>query len=120
MIEQNQRELVEKIKSDYTLTEPTKSKIDELKDLDKKVKRPATILAYIYGVLGSLVLGIGMCLAMKIIGSMMALGVAIGLVGIGIVSTTHLVYEAILNSRRSKYADKIVAKSNKLLNETES
>ncbi len=120
MTEKNQKELVEKIRSNYIQETKQKSKLDELKDLDKKVRRPATIVSYVYGILGSLVLGIGLCLAMRVIGNLMALGIVIGLAGIGIVSTTHLVYEGILNKRRSLYADKIVAKSNELLNETES
>lgn len=112
MTEKNQKELVEKIRSNYIQETKQKSKLDELKDLDKKVRRPATIVSYVYGILGSLVLGIGLCLAMRVIGNLMALGIVIGLAGIGIVSTTHLVYEGILNKRRSLYADKIVAKSN--------
>ena len=120
MTEKNQKELVEKIRSNYIQETKQKSKLDELKDLDKKVRRPATIVSYVYGILGSLVLGIGLCLAMRVIGNLMALGIVIGLAGIGFVSTTHLVYEGILNKKRSLYADKIIEKSNELLNETES
>ena len=120
MTEQNQKELVEKIRSNYIQEPKQKTKLEELKSLDKKVKKPATIISYIFGVLGSLVLGTGMCLAMKVIGNLMPLGIVIGLFGIGMVSTTHLLYEVILNNRKRKYADKIVAASNELLNETES
>ena len=120
MTEQNQKELVEKIRSNYIQEPKQKTKLEELKSLDKKVKKPATIISYIFGVLGSLVLGTGMCLAMKVIGNLMPLGIVISLFGIGMVSTTHLLYESILNGRKRKYADKIVAASNELLNETES
>ena len=61
---------IQKIRSSYEEREITK--LDELKALDKKVKRPAQIFAYVYGSISSLVLGTGMCLAMKVIGNSMA------------------------------------------------
>jgi hypothetical protein len=87
-----------------------------LKELDKKVKRPAQIFAYVYGSLSSLVLGAGMCLAMKIIGNSMALGIGIGLVGIALTLTTYPLFKAILKKRKSKYAPKIFKLSDSLLN----
>ena len=50
---------IERIRASYVQREVTK--LDELKKLDKKVKRPAQIFAYVYGSLSSLVLGTGMC-----------------------------------------------------------
>ena len=58
---------IQRIRASYT--EKEMSKLDELKALDKKVKRPAQIFAYVYGSLSSLVLGTGMCFAMKVIGT---------------------------------------------------
>lgn len=105
---------IERIRASYTEKEITK--LDELKELDKKVKRPAQIFAYVYGSLSSLVLGTGMCLAMKVIGSSMALGIIIGLVGIGITLTTYPIFKAILKKRKNKYAPKIFELSDSLLN----
>jgi hypothetical protein len=48
-----EKNTVEKIRSSYT--EKTVSKLDELRELNKKVERPAKIFAYIYGVIGALV-----------------------------------------------------------------
>lgn len=108
---------IEKIKANYIEKTKEKSKIEELKELDKKVKKPALIFAYIYGIVGSLVLGTGMCLAMKIIGSMMAFGIVVGLVGIGMVSSTYTLYKKILQRRKSKFSQEIIEKSDELLNE---
>ena len=105
---------VERIRKQYTEKELTK--IDELRALDKKVKRPATVFAYIFGIIGSLVLGTGMCLAMEVIGNMMLLGIAIGLVGIAWVSLTHPIYKAILKARKKKYSEKIFQISDSILN----
>ena len=96
---------VQKIKNQYETKQQTK--IDELKQLDKKVKKPARVFAYVFGTIGALVLGGGMCLAMKVIGDMMIAGIGIGLVGIGMVSCNYSMYKAVLDIRKSKYANQI-------------
>ena len=107
----------EKLISEYSQKES--SALDELKNLDKKVKKPALIFAYVFGSIGALVLGVGMCLAMKIIGGttiLMALGIIIGLVGICMVSINYPLFNTILRNRKSKYSAEIIKKSNELLN----
>jgi hypothetical protein len=104
---------VKKIQGEYLPKERTK--LDELKALDKKVKFPAEVFAYSFGSAGALVLGTGMCLAMKVIGNMMGLGIAIGLVGIGLVTANYFLYKKILKSRKSKYAKQINELAEELL-----
>lgn len=105
---------IKRIRASYTPREITK--FDELKELDKKVKRPAQIFAYVYGSISSLVLGTGMCFAMKVIGNSMALGIGIGLIGISLTLTTYPIFKAILKRRKNKYAPKIFELSDSLLN----
>ena len=105
---------IQKIRSSYETKKITK--LDELKALDKKVKRPATIFAYLYGSISSLVLGAGMCLAMKVIGNSMALGIGIGLAGIVLVLTTYPIFKAILKARKNKFSKQIFELSDSLLN----
>lgn len=105
---------IEKICASYTEKEVTK--LDELKQLDKKVKRPAQIFAYVYGSVSSLVLGTGMCLAMKVIGNSMALGIIIGVVGIALTLTTYPIFKVILKKRKEKYASQIFELTDSLLN----
>ena len=114
MMKTNQQ-TIENIRAGYMPKE--KTKLDELKALDKKVKRPAGIFAYAYGALSSLVLGTGMCMAMKVIGGGMALGVCVGVVGIALTLTTYPLYKAILKSRKNKYSKQIFELSDNLLNE---
>ena len=109
-----QIETIERIRASYTEKEVTK--LDELKQLDKKVKCPAQIFAYVYGSVSSLVLGTGMCLAMKIIGNSMALGIIIGVVGIALTLTTYPIFKTILKKRKEKYASQIFELSDSLLN----
>ena len=44
------------------------SKVKALKRLDIKAKSPANIFAYTFGIAMSLVLGVGMCLSMQVLG----------------------------------------------------
>ena len=105
---------IERIRASYEEKENTK--LDELKDLDKKVKRPAQIFAYTYGSLSSLVLGTGMCLAMKVLGNSMALGIGVGVFGIALTISTYPIFKVILKRRKNKYAPKIFELSDSLLN----
>ena len=116
--------LVQKIRTQYTEKENTQ--LDELKALDKKVKKPANVFAYTFGTIGALVLGSGMSLAMNVIDpgtyygitigeNMMLPGIIIGLAGIAMVSVNYPIYKGILNSRRNKYADKIIALSDQIM-----
>ncbi len=109
-----ENEKVEEIRAQYLPVERTK--LDDLKALNKKVKAPAEITAYTVGTVGALVLGTGMCLAMKVIGNAMPLGIVIGVVGIAMVSINYFLYKKILQKRKQKYAEKILRLSDDLLN----
>lgn len=58
------------------------SAADRLRGLDRKVHMPARAFAWTFGVVAALVLGVGMCLAMGVIGDLFAWGIVIGCVGI--------------------------------------
>lgn len=111
----NKKEYLEQIREQYA--EKTTTKLDELKALDRKVKLPAEVFGYTFGVLGSLVLGVGMCLAMKVIGNLMPLGIVVGVLGIAMVSVNYFIYKGILNKRKKKYSEKVLQLSAELLND---
>lgn len=108
---------VQKINSEYSPAQVTK--LDELKKLDKKVKLPARLAACSAGMAGALVLGTGMCLCMKAIGDLFALGVAAGCTGIALCVASYFIYKAVLKSRKKKYGGKIIELSGELLNEAD-
>ncbi len=112
-MEQNQE--VAKIQEEYMPKQSTK--LDELKALDKRVKLPAQAFGYTFGSIGALVLGAGMCLAMKVIGNMMPLGIVIGVAGIAMVTANYFLYNKILKKRKQKYAKEILALSKEILGE---
>ena len=84
------------------------SKVVALRKLDARAKRPAAIFTYTFGIAAALVLGIGMCFAMKVIGdrstAMMVLGIVIGLVGIACMSVNYPLYKKFLAKGKQKYA----------------
>ena len=115
----NEKETVKRIQEEYM--PKGQNKMEELLALNAKVKRPAEIFAYTFGSIGSLVLGTGMCFAMKVIGATlsfaMPMGIAIGVAGIAMVTANWFMYKKILKSRKKKYAEKVLALSNELLAE---
>lgn len=119
MTHNDQEFLVQKIRTQYT--EKQHTQLDALKELDAKVKRPANVFAYIYGSLGTIVMGAGMSLVMTEIGAILGLagtmvpGIAIGVAGMAMVLTTYPIYKRILSSRKKKYAPQILELSEKIM-----
>lgn len=104
----------ERLREEYS--KKPKTGLDEAKKLDQKCKLPAYIFAYTFGILGALILGIGMCLAMEVIASgpvMVAVGVIVGIIGIIMVSINYPIYNKILKARKEKYASSIILALNK-------
>jgi len=93
------------------------TKLDELKSLDKEARRGATVFAYVFGTIGALVLGFGMCVAMKVIlEDLMLAGIIIGLIGIAMVGVNYSIYQKMLTNSKRKYKDRIEKLSKELLN----
>ena len=110
--------MVEKIRSQYT--DKAYSELDALKALDAKVKKPAKVFGYTYGSIGAIIMGAGMSLVMTEIGVMLGMnetlipGIAVGIVGLILCCTTYPIYKKILNSRKKKYAGKIMELSDRI------
>ena len=111
--------LVQKIRTQYTEKEHTG--LDELKELDTKVKRPENVFAYIFGSISAIIMGSGMSLVMTDIAETVGIenpmlyGIIIGIVGMFMAIINYPIYKGILGSRRKKYADKIIALSDKIM-----
>ncbi|MBQ7860533.1 MAG: hypothetical protein IJ347_10475 [Faecalibacterium sp.] len=117
----NEKEfLIQQIRTQYTAKQHTE--VDQLKELDNKVKRPAVVFAYVYGSISALVMGSGMSLVMTEIGAMLGLadtmvpGIVIGIVGMVMALTTYPLYNKVLSARRKKFAPQILELSEKILN----
>lgn len=111
--------LVQKIRTQYTEKEHTQ--LDELKELDAKVKRPANVFAYVFGSISAIIMGSGMSLVMTDLGSTLGMenamvpGIVIGVIGMIMAIANYPIYKKMLASRRAKYADRIMELSNKIM-----
>lgn len=88
------------------------SKVVALRKLDARAKLPATIFTYSFGIVASLIVGVGMCLSMKVIGSgtaaMFVLGIIIGILGLFGMSVNYPLYKKLLAKGKQKYAFEIM------------
>lgn len=112
----------EHIRSKYLPAE--ESKMDALRRLDARVKRPANVFAYGFGSLSAIIMGAGMSLVMTDIGatigmdSTMLSGIAIGLVGMMMALLNYPIYKGILGRRKKKYGAEILKLSDEIINES--
>jgi len=115
----DQEYLVRKIRTEYT--EKGHSELDELRELDAKVKRPANAFAYTLGSIAAIIMGAGMSLVMTDIGSTLGLestmtpGIIIGIIGMVMAIVNYPVYKKMLATRRKKFAGKIIELSDKIM-----
>lgn len=106
-----QQEEINQIRQKY---EPKElDKMEQLRALDASVGKKATTVALILGILGALIMGLGMSLAMTDIGQAigqmaMPVGIIIGIIGIVLVSLAYPVYNRVLAKERKKIAPQIL------------
>ncbi len=111
--------IIQKIRTQYTEKEHTE--VDALKALDRKVKRPANVFAYVFGSIGAVIMGCGMSLVMTDISEFIGLsnpmiyGIIIGIVGMTMAIVNYPIYKSILGSRRKKYAGQIIKLSDRIM-----
>ena len=87
------------------------SKVVALRKLDRKAKSAANVFAYSFGVLMTLVLGLGMCLSMQVLGGsilMTGVGILLGILGIVGVGVNYPIYKKLLRTGKEKYAFEIM------------
>ena len=119
----NDKEFIaQKIRAQYV--EKQSSELDELRELDARVKRPATVFAYVFGSISAIVMGAGMSLIMTEIGDVIGIsdpllpGVIIGSIGLIMAAINYPIYNAILSSRKKKLAPRIIELSEKLMDKS--
>ena len=115
---------IKKIRAKYS--EPPKKEptsFEKLRALDESVTKKATAISLIIGIIGSLILGTGMSIAMTDIASIlgdlsylsMLIGILIGLIGIVLVALAYPVYNKIIKRERAKIAPEIIRLTDELL-----
>ena len=103
------------IRSKYLPRE--ESKLEELKRLDRTVQNSGVVAGLCIGIIGCLIFGLGMCLAMEVIGNAMWLGILVGLVGAVVMVTAYPVYRKQFAKVKAKLTPRILELAEQLSKE---
>lgn len=121
MNRQDEKFIAQKIRTQYT--EKTTTKLDKLKELDARSKRPAFVFAYVWGIISAIIMGCGMSIVMTDIGQIigltshtMAIGITVGCIGFIMALVTYPIFKSILKSERRKFAPEIIRVSQEIEN----
>ena len=114
---------IKAIRKKYAAPEECEDKMSQLRRLDGAVTQKATTVSLVFGIIGTLILGIGMSLAMTEVGSIlgasqemaMLIGIIVGLAGIVLLSLAYPLYNRILKKERKKIAPQIIKLTDELM-----
>ena len=107
---------VQEIRSKYLPRE--ESKLEELKRLDYTVQNSGMIESLCAGIGGILMFGLGLCLAMQVIGSgvfSIVLGILLGIVGMIGMIIAYPVYRKMMQKAKADYAPRILQLTDELM-----
>ena len=114
-----QQQEVEDIRKKYLPKE--EDKMEQLRKLHAIPTQKAQAASLAVGIIGALIMGTGMSLAMTEIGAAlgslsMVIGIVIGIVGMVLVALAYPLYNRVLRKEREKIAPEILRLSDELLN----
>ena len=118
-----EQEEIRNIRKKYEAPEKAEDKMEQLRRLDAAVTKKATVVSLVFGVIGALILGTGMSLAMTEIGELLGLqgatamlvGILIGIIGIVLVCVAYPVYNRIIKKEREKITPEIIRLTDELM-----
>ena len=94
---------------------PEEDKMEQLRRLDASVTRPGTIASLAAGIIGTLILGVGMCCCMVWSGVWFIPGIIIGVTGIVILALAYPLYVRLTERQRRKLAPEIIRLTEELM-----
>ncbi len=107
-----EQEEIRKIRQKYI---PEQNKMEQLRRLDQSVTKKGAIYAIVIGIVGSLLLGIGMCCTIVWRSIWFIPGIIIGVVGIAIIAAAYPIYDQIVKKERKKIAPEILRLTDELI-----
>lgn len=110
---EDERGEIMSIRKSYVPTHETPDDLEKLRKLDKKVKNPPFVIALTLGVIGLFAFGLGITFAIE--WGNIFVGVILGVVGLAAMILACPVYRVVFARRKKKYAQEILALSDKLL-----
>lgn len=113
---------IKAIRKKYSTPEE-EDKMTQLRRLDATVTQKSQAVSLVFGIIGALLLGLSMSLAMtnlgEILGSYkemaMLLGIIIGIIGIVLVCVAYPIYNRIVKKEREKIAPEIIRLTDELI-----
>ena len=114
---------LKKIREKYTPPTEKEDKMERLRRLDQRVTQKAQIVSLIFGIVGALVLGFGMSLAMSDLGEMlgayrnwaMLFGIIIGMLGGLLACLAYPMYHFVTKRERKRIAPEIIRLTDELM-----
>lgn len=114
---------LKRIRDKYTAPTEAEDKMARLRRLDASVTQTAQAVALVFGVIGTLILGLGMSLCMTEFGEIfglyknmaMLIGIIVGIVGGILASFAYPIYNAIVKAKRKKLAPEIIRLADELM-----
>lgn len=107
-----QQKEIEKIREKYS--PPKEDKMEQLRRLDQRVTQKGIIAGITAGIIGSLILGIGMCCCMVWQGIWFIPGIFIGLIGIAGICLAYPLHNRVIKKQREKIAPEMIRLTNEL------
>ena len=118
-----EQEEIKSIRNKYAKPKEQEDKMAQLRRLDQSVTQKASMAALIFGIIGTLILGLGMSLTMtdllelfgKYQSLCMLVGITIGVAGIILVCLAYPLYNLVLKKEREKIAPDIIRLTDELM-----
>lgn len=108
-----QQEEIERIRKKYM--PPEEDKMEQLRRLDRSVTQKGTTVSLIAGILGTLLLGVGMCCTMVWADTLFIPGIVIGLIGIAVLTAAYPLYQHMTKREREKITPEIIRLTDELM-----
>lgn len=94
---------------------PEEDKMAQLRRLDAGVYQKGTAVSLIAGIIGTLLLGIGMCCCMVWQSVFFFPGIIIGVIGIAVLAAAYPLYNHVIKKERKRIAPEIIRLTDELM-----
>lgn len=105
-----QKDEAKRILDRYTLDPKAEQPIpplDELRQIDNRIRTKALIMSLTLGIVGTLILGAGMSMVMVFTDTLIVPGIIVGLIGMAVAFIAYPVHNRIIKREREKNVDRI-------------
>lgn len=111
-----EQEEIRNIRDKYSAPSAGETPIEQLRRLDKSAVRGAAVFSTVIGIIGSLLLGVGLCCTMVEGWEMFFIpGIVVGVIGLGLTAAAYPIYKKMSEQKRKKLAPEIIRLSDELL-----